>query len=194
MPAPLDAPDTPTAPARQRPVAPIIAAIVGVVFVALIVLFATRPDAGDRPLGSPLIGKPAPDLAATDTRGREVDVADYRGRWLLVNFFATWCGPCKVEHPHLVAFEAEGRASGTAAVVSVAFDQDPATVQKFFDEHGGDWPIVAEGNARFAIDYGVVRIPESYLIDPEGVVVDKIEGGVTVDGLVELIRSHQGDS
>ena len=187
-------PDAAAAAPRQRPVAPIIAGIVGIVVVLLVVLLATSPSDGGRPVGSGLIGKPAPDLVATDTAGRTVDVADYRGRWLLLNFFATWCGPCKVEHPHLVAFDQQGRATGAAAVVSVAFDEDPAEVEEFFEQNGGDWPIVAEGNARVALDYGVAKLPESYLIDPDGVVVDKIEGGVTVEGLDALIAANQEGS
>ncbi len=192
-PAGTSAMATPTAE-RRRPVAPVIAGIVGVVVVLLVVLLATSPSDSGRPVGSGLIGKPAPELVATDTQGRTVDVADYRGRWLLLNFFATWCGPCKVEHPHLVAFDEQGRASGAGAVVSVAFDEDPAAVEAFFEENGGDWPIVAEGNARVALDYGVAKLPESYLIDPDGVVVDKIEGGVTVEGLDRLITAHQEGS
>jgi cytochrome c biogenesis protein CcmG/thiol:disulfide interchange protein DsbE len=166
-----------------------IAGIVGVVVVLLLVLLATRPDDSDRPIGSPLVGKPAPTLVATDTQGRSVDVASYRGRWVLLNFFATWCGPCKVEHPQLLAFDAQGRANGNAAVVSVAFDDEPSAVAKFFQDNGGTWPVVAEGNAQIALDYGVVKLPESYLIDPDGKVVEKIEGGVTADALEARIAA-----
>jgi cytochrome c biogenesis protein CcmG/thiol:disulfide interchange protein DsbE len=158
-----------------------------------VVLLATRPDQGDRPVGSPLVGKPAPAMSATDTQGRKVDVASYRGRWLLLNFFATWCGPCKLEHPQLVAFDRMGRADGDAAVVSVAFDDEPKAVEQFFEENGGDWPVVAQGNAQIALDYGVVKLPESYLIDPDGTVVAKIEGGVDVRDLeARIARAGRG--
>ncbi len=193
MSAPETSPEVPVVEERRLPVA-VIAAIVGVVVVMLLVLLATRPSGGGRPIGSPLVGKPAPDLVATDTQGRDVDVDSYRGRWLLVNFFATWCGPCKVEHPQLVAFDRQGRAAGTAAVLSVAFDDEPSAVAKFFAENGGDWPIVAEGNASIAIDYGVVKLPESYLIDPDGVVVAKIEGGVTVADLQARIARAEAEA
>jgi cytochrome c biogenesis protein CcmG/thiol:disulfide interchange protein DsbE len=194
--APVDVGPTGGQPADERRHVPaaLIAAIVGVVAVLLVVLLATRPSSTDRPSGSPLVGKPAPPLVATDTQGRTVDVASYRGRWLLINFFATWCGPCKVEHPQLVAFDQQGRASGTAAVVSVAFDDEPSAVAKFFAENGGDWPIVAEGNAAIALDYGVVKLPESYLVDPDGTIVEKIEGGVTADALFDRITGTRGGS
>src|SRR5690606_11967332 len=124
-----------------------------------------------------------------------LDVDSYRGRWLLVNFFAQWCGPCKVEHPQLVAFEREGRASGTAAVISVAFDDEPSAGEQFFEENGGDWPVVAEGNAAIPSDYGGGKPPRSYLIDHEATVVAKIEGGVTAaDVWSRITRAEAGTS
>ena len=180
---PVEAPPT----RRRSRVTLVIAVVVAAVAVLLVVLLATSPQ-GERSTASPLLGKLAPDIQAADTSGREVRIDDYRGRWLLVNFFATWCGPCKVEHPQLVAFNDRHRLRGDAAVISVAFNEQPSEVQAFFDENGGDWPVIAEGNGRFALQYGVVKLPESYLIAPDGTVVDKFEGGVTADGIDSIIE------
>jgi cytochrome c biogenesis protein CcmG/thiol:disulfide interchange protein DsbE len=174
-------------PGRARPrVALVIAAIVAAVAVLLVVLLATSPQ-GERSTASPLVGRLAPDIQAADTSGAELRIDDYRGRWVLVNFFATWCGPCKVEHPELVEFSARHRLQGDAAVISVAFNEQPSEVQEFFDRNGGDWPVIAEGNGGFALEYGVVKLPESYLIAPDGTVVHKFEGGVTADGIDSII-------
>ena len=64
---------------------------------------------------------------------------------------------------------------------------DPSQVQAFFEENGGDWPVIAEGNGGFALQYGVVKLPESYLIAPDGTVVYKFDGGVTADGIDSII-------
>ena len=159
----------------------VIAGIVGVVLVALIALFITAGSNSD-PLAvdtNQLIDKPAPDINGTDTEGRPFRLQDYRGRWLLVNFFATWCTPCIAEHPELVAFSEAHQRIGDASVVSVAFQDDPADVADFFDQRGGDWAVVADGEAGISLDYAVVALPESYLVDPDGTVVHKFIGGVT---------------
>lgn len=161
--------------------APLISAIVGVVLVALIALFVTAGSESD-PLAvdtNQIVGKPAPAITAVDTEGREFRTGDYLGRWLLVNFFATWCPPCKVEHPELVAFSEAHAATGDAAVVSIAWKDTTEKVRDFFDANGGDWAVVADGESDFAIEYAVVGLPESYLVDPDGIVVHKFVGGVT---------------
>ncbi len=168
---------------RPRRTALIISATVGVVMALLLVLLAVSPSDPDRATGSVLIGKTAPAFRSVDTKGRTVDAADYRGRWLLVNFFASWCIPCKVEQPELIAWSARHETSGEASLVSIAFDDGPDAVVAFFAANGGDWPVVPDQVARIAQDYGVVKLPESFLISPDGVVVTKFEGGVTADGI-----------
>jgi cytochrome c biogenesis protein CcmG/thiol:disulfide interchange protein DsbE len=167
-------------PRRRSHAALVIAGVVAVVVVLLVVLLATSPQ-GDQPVSSPLLGKLAPDIKATDTNGSQFRIDDYRGRWVLVNFFATWCGPCVQEHPELLAFARRHAATGDAAVVSVAFNESPSTVERFFQKNGGNWPVIAQGNGEFALDYGVVKLPESYLIAPDGTVVEKFDGGIQAD-------------
>lgn len=167
--------------------APIIAAIVGVAVMSLVVLFAISPGGGERETASPLLGELAPALAGPTTAGVDFDIDDHRGQWVLVNFFATWCGPCIVEHPELIKF-AE-RHEGEVQVVSVVYNEPVEKVESFFAEKGGDWPVMTEGQS-VSIEYGVKKLPESFLVNPSGVVVAKINGGVKADDLTALLMEQ----
>jgi len=161
---------------------------VGAVLAAFVLLLWLAPDDPDREGTVAVVGRAAPAIDATDTEGRPVRLADYRGQWLLVNFFATWCVPCRAEHPELVAFREAHRDAGDASVLSVAYDEEPAVIAEFFRTNGGDWPTIAEGADRYVLEYGVVKLPESFLIDPDGTVVHKFAGGVRaaeVDAVIE---------
>ena len=161
------------------------AAVVVSLFVAVL---ATRQSAESREAHSPLLGKPAPALAGNALDGRDVDVVGLQGRWVVVNFFASWCVPCQQEHPELVKFASRHAAAGDAEVVAVIWDDTVARVRRYFAQHGGHWPVIRDPAGSIALDWGVRGPPESFLIDPGGNVVSKIVGRVTADGLDTLLR------
>ena len=182
------------------------ATIVGLVLALLVVVFATR-DAGRDRLTTHLVGAVAPPVVGTTVDGDAWDLDDHRGRWVLVNFFSTPCVPCVEEHPELVAFaEAHGpvgeRADGDpnrpeVRVVSVAFDDRASAVADFFTANGGGWAVLAADTGRIAVDWGVVAVPESYLVTPSGHVAAKVVGGVVrsdLEGLLERASTVPGDS
>lgn len=151
----------------------------------LIVIFAiSQPNRGLL-IGRSTVGQPAPDIEGETISGDLFDLDDHRGRWVVVNFFATWCTGCRVEHPQLVEFSSRHKAEGDAVVVTVAYDDDPQIVKDFFASEGGDWPVITEGASSVWIDYGVTAVPETYLVSPAGYVTDKLVGtyGVTADEL-----------
>jgi cytochrome c biogenesis protein CcmG, thiol:disulfide interchange protein DsbE len=158
---------------------------VGLALAALIGALTVRSgDAG----GSPLIGKPAPLKAGTTVDGAPFVPSDLRGRWVVVNFFSTWCVPCQQEHPELVVFSERHGATRDAAVVSLVFEDETPKVRRFFADRGGDWPVVQDEDGRTALDFGVTGVPESYLVDPDGIVVERVVGGVDAGELDKLIR------
>lgn len=158
--------------------AAIIAAIVGVVLVGLIGVFALSGTHESKDTNQ-LIGKPVPAIDTVDSEGRPFRTSDYLGQFLLVNFFGTWCPPCIAEHPELVKFSQKHSKLGDASIVSVAYQDTPEAVSSFFDTNGGDWAVVSADETRLVVEFGVVALPETYLVDPDGVVVHKFVGNLT---------------
>ena len=179
------------APPRPRHTARWAALGLGVVLVPLIALLATRDPASTRLTQSPLLGRPAPALAGESILdGDPFDLGGESGRFVLVNFFATWCQPCVAEHDDLRTFAAAHEQAGDARVVSVVFDDEPGDVARFFAERGGDWPVLPN-DGRATVDFGVTGVPESYLVDPNGIVRAKITGGIEADRLEDVLARAQ---
>lgn len=177
---------------RRRRTAVIVAGVIAVMALGFVWILGTSEPGTDREAQSPLLGKAAPALAGTTLDGEQFDIADHRGRWVVVNVFATWCGPCRQEHPELVAFDEKHRDAGDVTLVSVLFDDRPSTARRYFEDNGGEWPVVVDADARIATDYGVAQVPETYVVAPDGQVVAKLIGGVTLDGLDGVIADAQG--
>ncbi len=165
-----------------------IAIVIGVVVVGLIALLAF--GGGDQiterngTLGKrvPLVqGMPLDGLAGTSVNSDGEPIAysidAENGSWVLVNFFATWCAGCIVEHPELVALEGWGQSNNLSLVAVVFDDADTAAIQKFFRDRGGNWPVLRSPGS--AIDFQISLIPESFLVAPSGLVVEHYVGGLS---------------
>lgn len=175
---------------RTRPTL-VAAVVVGSVVALLVVLLATRNLAGDRPSSVDLVGKPAPAVGGNVLIGDPFDLGA-SDRWVVVNFFATWCVPCIKEHPELRSFSVAHDEIGDARVISIVYDQKPQVVKDWFLENGGDWTVFDSDEGRTAFEWGVTGIPESYLVAPDGTVVEHIVGGVTQAYLDQLIVAYSG--
>jgi cytochrome c biogenesis protein CcmG/thiol:disulfide interchange protein DsbE len=115
------------------------------------------------------VGDPAPDkpLSTLDGAG-EGELADYRGRWVLVNFWASWCEPCRDEAPALERFHREHRGPGFT-VLGVNLDDASPDAIAFTEEFGLTYPQLRDGDGRELRDeYGMTGFPESFVVDPEG--------------------------
>jgi cytochrome c biogenesis protein CcmG/thiol:disulfide interchange protein DsbE len=180
-------PDDPVDPVEGPRTALVVAAVAAVLVAILVAVLATRAPSTERVSHSPLIGRLAPAIAGTTLDGETFDLASQRGRWVVVNFFATWCIPCIEEHPELLAFDEAHAVTGDASVVSILFDDEPEDARAEFAKRGGDWPVVIDEEGAVGVAYGVARVPESFLVAPDGTVVQRLVGGVTraqLDGIL----------
>jgi cytochrome c biogenesis protein CcmG/thiol:disulfide interchange protein DsbE len=164
-----------------------IAVAVAVPVALLTLVLANGEPAATRAVKSPLVGKPAPAIEGTTVDGHGAALADLRGKWVVVNFFATWCVPCRQEHPELVRFAQAHEATGDAAVLAVVYSDNAQAVKEFRDKEGGGWSMLTDPKGRVALDYGVAGVPESFLVSPDGVVVAKLLGGVRAGDLDQLL-------
>jgi cytochrome c biogenesis protein CcmG/thiol:disulfide interchange protein DsbE len=177
----------PVALGRPRPLR-WVAAGLAVVAIAFLAVLATRKSAEQAASDSPLLGRPAPEVIGRGIDGGTIRLSQYRGRYVVLNFFASWCVPCQREHDDLQRFQENHRGAGDATVLAVTFDDDLDDARRFFEARGADWPVVADERGKVSLDFGVRGPPESFLISPDGIVLSRIIGEVELDGLESLVR------
>ncbi len=138
---------------------------------------------------SPLIGKPAPNFVLPAITGGNLDLATYKGRGIILNFYASWCAPCRVEHPQLLQLARDRRF----VVLGVSYRDDPSKTAAYLDELGD--PYVQSGidrQGRVGVQFGLAGVPETYVISADGLVLARHQGEVTPKVAGELARLAAG--
>jgi len=133
------------------------------------------------------IGKPANDFEVEvleglswlpKTSGTKVRLSDLRGRTVILNFWASWCVSCREEAAEMEAFWKRKKDTGVI-VLGVAIQDTPGSARDFAKAHGKTYPIALDDTGKTSIDYGVYGVPETFMIDPAGVITHKEAGPVT---------------
>jgi cytochrome c biogenesis protein CcmG/thiol:disulfide interchange protein DsbE len=175
---------TVTARIRRRP----LLAVFGVIVIGLVAWFAivaasTQP-AVDQVSASPLLYRPAPSASGPGLHGGSVSLASYRGRFVLVNFFASWCAECATEEAQLARLP---RAVPGLVVLGVDFDDSGASARRFLAHFHAHFPVIEDPLGQIALRWGVSAPPESFLVAPSGVVLAKVVGPTTVPIVRQLV-------
>ncbi len=124
-----------------------------------------------------LIGNPAPDFTLTNMTGQKVSLSQYRGKVVVLNFWATWCPPCREEMPSMEALYRKYKDQGLVMLAVNVDESGESAVKKFLQKTPYSFPILLDSENVAQNTYGVFRFPESFIIDREGVIVEKIIGG-----------------
>lgn len=144
-------------------------------------------------------GKQAPDFTLQTLEGKTVKLSDYRGKAVLLNFWATWCEPCKLEMPWFVEMQKQYGPQGLQIIGVAMDDADPKDIAKFATDLHVDYPILvgkdAERDAVGTAYGGVQFLPETFFISRDGVVADKIFGlkgrGEIEDSVKKVLAQNQ---
>ena len=146
-------------------------------FAALAAVFYAGLETDTSVLPSALIDKPAPRFALPPIAGsdRGFSSADLEGRVSLVNIFASWCGPCRVEHPVLNALAKSGRVP----IYGINYKDKPEAAQAWIAELGNPYTLIGADDGRVGIDWGVYGVPETFVVDRAGRIRYKHVGPLT---------------
>jgi cytochrome c biogenesis protein CcmG/thiol:disulfide interchange protein DsbE len=191
-PAEEQAGDAGVAGGRRR-VAPLIVGVIALVMVGLFVVLAGADASRKESADSPLIGRPAPEATGTLDDGTSFDLSRRKGSWVVLNFFDPTCIPCVQEHPELVQFADDQATLGAdgAELYSVITRGEQAEIDEFFADNGGDWPAIYSEADEFPVAFGVSQVPETWIVDPRGVVQLRLISKVTADQLNTILQQFR---
>ncbi|HEX6532730.1 MAG TPA: TlpA disulfide reductase family protein [Nitrospira sp.] len=166
----------------------VVASVLGVTLVGLLAVNVWS-------MGSrvPVVGTPAEDFQLADLNGKAQNLNDYRGKVVLVNFWATWCKPCTTEMPAMQATYDKLTDKGFV-VLAINELEDEAKVREHIRQYGHTFPVLMDRDNKVANQFGVYGLPVSFFIDEKGVVREYIRGGVlTEQKIYEVVSRIQNE-
>tara|TARA_B100001750_G_scaffold219059_1_gene205669 strand:+ start:2325 stop:2885 length:561 start_codon:yes stop_codon:yes gene_type:complete len=128
----------------------------------------------------------AKDFELFDLNGNAIKLSDYKGKLILLDFWSTWCPPCRIEAPELQKVYKEMKHHNIEFIGIAVWDEEEK-IRDFIKEFNVNYPNLIDANGRVAIDYGVRGVPEKYLINREGFLVSKIGGPISYERLRNML-------
>lgn len=150
-----------------------------------VALLKPRGDGG----GDPMLQKPAPNFELTALDGSTLSLQSLRGRPVVLNFWGSWCEPCRDEAPLLQGLARQQRAGGLAMVGVLFNDKDLRRAREFARQYGLSYPNLRDDDLNVAVNYGIGGVPETFFIDKKGVIQAIYRGGLDRDKLAEGLKS-----
>lgn len=135
---------------------------------------------------APQVGKPAPDFQLPNLEEQPISLSDFRGKPVLLNFWATWCGPCVFEMPFIQGIFEESSDTGLV-ILAVNIGETPSTVRDFIQAGNFSFPVLLDTSQDVALEYNVRGIPTTFLIDKDGI-IQAIKVGA-FSSMLEIKRS-----
>jgi peroxiredoxin len=170
--------------------------LIVVAIVISILLFVGVKKARQSPVpttpAGKLMGQPAPDFALQSLDGKTIKLSDFRGKAVLLNFWATWCEPCKIEMPWFVDFEKKYGSQGLEVVGVAMDDASPAEISSFAQKLGVNYPVLI-GKEEVGAQYGGIEyLPSTFYISRDGKILDHVFGLVSRSEIESDIQKALG--
>lgn len=188
-----------------NPIIPPLILLIGIIGWAII--SQQSPKNKDQPIEKPSIsaitkeiakkgvqkGNMAPDFVLTTSAGEQTKLSDYRGKKVILNFWATWCPPCKAEMPNIEEFY-KGNQSKNIVVLAVNLttaEKNKDDIQQFIKKDGLTFPVLLDEKGNIGTLYQAFTIPTSYIIDSKGIVQQKFVGPMSIETIETLVSGIQ---
>ncbi len=175
---------------------PVILIVVAVVISIMLVfgISKARHSSGAKGAGK-LQGQPAPDFSLASLDGKTLKLSDYRGKAVLLNFWATWCEPCKIEMPWFADLQTKYEAQGLQVLGVAMDDATPKEIGEFAHKLGVNYPILV-GKEEVGAQYGGVQyLPSTFYISRDGKIIDRVFGLVSrseIESNIQKALAQQG--
>jgi len=167
-----------------------ISKILIVLLIALLAytLWSGLSEKGDVQTPSQLVGRTAPEFVLESFSGEKVRLSDFRGKTLLVNFWASWCHPCREEAP--VLEKTYMSLSGDQVeFIGINIMDDRKSAEEYVNSFGGSFVNIYDPENRVHLDYGVGGVPETFFVNPEGIITGKHRGPLTEKMIIDHIEN-----
>jgi cytochrome c biogenesis protein CcmG/thiol:disulfide interchange protein DsbE len=155
-----------------------------VAIVAALLTSGLRHDPADT--ASPLVGRTAPDFTLPELSGPPIHLAALRGQVVVVNFWASWCAECHTEQGALNTTWSKFRDAGVV-MLGVDFEDNNADARDYLASQGADYPVVVDADSSTALAFGVRGVPETYVVDQQGRIVDRVIGTVDATTMARVL-------
>lgn len=164
----------------------------GVAVLAVVLALTVSSDPRAELNTSRLVGKRVPDYQVVGFDGAPITEQSLAGKTVLVNFWNSWCLPCRQEHPELARWYAEHKDDPNVVLLGIVREDDRNAAKKWAADNEVDWTVAFDPGGKAALDFGTRGQPETYAIGPDGVVASSLFGPATVKSLDQMVAYAQG--
>jgi peroxiredoxin len=154
----------------------------------LLLLIAISCSSPESPSTKPQASKPAQDFALKDITGKEVKLSSLKGKAVMVNFWATWCHPCREEIPDLQKSYEENKDKGFI-ILGVNIKENKSKVSKFVEDYKITYPVLLDIDGSVSNEYHVFGVPMSFFIDKNGIIKDSFVGMMTKEDISKRLEA-----
>lgn len=150
--------------------------IISILIAGAIILIYTSKKGADLPQTKTIVGLNAPELELKDNTGNIYTLSALKGTVLFINFWASWCEPCKTEMPSIQALYDRFKEDKRFRMLTVLYNDDYSKAVNYMKDHGLQFPLLTDSDGKTAGAYGITGVPETYIVDKKGILKKRVLG------------------